>query len=226
MIRLSGVSKSYGRRGQEVRALGDVSLEVSEGEFVAIVGRSGSGKSTLLAILGLVERPDAGSYQLDGADVATLNDIELSKLRAKTFGFVFQDFHLLSERTAAQNVVYPMQFGGVNVSERTPRAGQLLSSVSLGDRLHSRPSELSGGEQQRVAVARSLANDPRVILADEPTGNLDTATRDSVMELLKDQWRAGRTLIVVTHDLQVAAQASRVIEMADGRVVTKELVAT
>lgn len=219
MIELRRISESYQVRPKPVAALRDIDLRIEAGSHAALIGRSGSGKSTLLAIKGLVERPTAGSYILGGEDTLTLSDGQLSKLRARTFGFVFQDFNLLPNRRAWQNVAFPMQFTNVPRSERRDRAADLLKRVGLGHRIEAFPTELSGGEQQRVAIARAHANEPEVVLADEPTGNLDTNTRDSILELLGSLHATGTTLIIATHDQEVAALAEQVIELGDGALV-------
>ncbi len=218
MIELREVTKTYPARAKPVEALREIDLLLERGSYTALIGRSGSGKSTLLAVLGLVEGPSDGSYLLDGEDTMGLSDAKLSHLRARTFGFVFQDFHLLPNRRAWQNVAFPMQFTEMPRSERRPRATSLLERVGLGDKMSAFPTELSGGEQQRVAIARALANRPSVLLADEPTGNLDTITRDAILDLLSELHEAGATLVVATHDAEVAKRAQRVIELCDGRL--------
>jgi putative ABC transport system ATP-binding protein len=221
MVQLEGVHKRYGEGAVGVEALSGVSLCVGTREYLAVTGPSGSGKSTLLAVLGLVERPDGGRYLFDGTDVRELGDRELSKLRARTVGFVFQAFHLLPELTALENVMLPLRYGELPKAAWRNRAAELLALVGLAERMNHRPTQLSGGEQQRVAIARALANDPRLILADEPTGNLDSRTRDEVLGLLESLYDEGRALIVVTHDPEVAARASRRVQLRDGRFVGK-----
>ncbi|HYU17115.1 MAG TPA: ABC transporter ATP-binding protein [Chloroflexota bacterium] len=218
MLRLDGVWRNYEVGDSLVSALQDVSLQIADGEFVAIVGPSGSGKSTLLQIVGLLDRPTRGSVELDGRDVGALSDGERTRLRLLQLGFVFQRFHLLRELTAIENVVLPMEASGVPLQERYDRAASLLESVGLGSRLRFRPSQLSGGQRQRVAIARALANRPWMILADEPTGELHSEDTANVVGLLKRFWREGRTIVVVTHDPEVAAVAERRIEIRDGRV--------
>jgi putative ABC transport system ATP-binding protein len=221
IIEVIDVTRSYqlGGRGTVVRALRGVSFAVEPGGFVAIVGPSGSGKSTLLNLLGALDRPTSGTVRIDGMDIATLSDARLARLRNTTIGFVFQQFHLLARTSATDNVALPLVYAGVGRSERTARARAALEAVGLGHRLVHQPSELSGGEQQRVAIARALVADPRVILADEPTGNVDTATGDEIMDLL--EWlnaERGVALVVITHDLEVAARAPRHVRLRDGVV--------
>jgi putative ABC transport system ATP-binding protein len=202
-----------------VNALQGIDLEIQDNEMVAIMGPSGSGKTTLLNILGLLDTPSVGSYKLAGDEVAKLPDRRRSQLRNKRFGFVFQVYNLLPRLTAAENVMIPLIYGGVKKSERRPRAEAALEAVGLKDRMRHRPSELSGGEQQRVAIARALVNDPSVILADEPTGNLDSKSGAAIMDLIQRLHEERRvTVALVTHDARVAAPAKRVVELRDGRV--------
>ena len=193
-----------------------IDLFIEEGEFVAIMGPSGSGKSTLLHILGCLDRPSEGLYKLDGVEVQGLSDEELAKIRRHKVGFVFQNFYLLPRQSALENVELPMVYAEVPPKERRRRARELLERVGLGDRLHHKPSELSGGERQRVAIARALANGPKLLLADEPTGNLDTKTGREILKLFKELWREGATIILVTHDPEVAAEAERLVRIRDG----------
>ena len=222
IIAVDAVTRSYrlGTREEGVQALRGVSFTVAAGEFVAIVGPSGSGKSTLLNLLGALDRPTTGSVRLDGRDVATLSDTQLARLRNAEIGFVFQQFHLLARTSALDNVALPLVYAGVGRGERVGRARAALEAVGLGHRLDHHPTELSGGEQQRVAIARALVTGPRILLADEPTGNLDTATGDEVMGLL-ERLNTDRdtALIVITHDPEVAARAPRQIRLRDGLVV-------
>ncbi len=217
MIELTGVDRIYrGPGGQPVEALKDVTLTIERGDFLAIVGASGSGKSTLMNVLGLLDRPDAGHYRLDGEDVAGLDVDRQARLRNRRIGFVFQAFHLLPRTSALENVELPLLY-----SDRTSVAGlgrRALEQVGLGDRLLHRPSELSGGQQQRVAIARALVNEPDLLLADEPTGNLDAGSGAEVMELFESLHRAGRTIVVVTHDPAVAAHCRRVVRIERGRM--------
>lgn len=218
LIRLENISRVYRMGEEEVRALDGVSLEIEAGEFVAIMGQSGSGKSTLMNILGCLDRPTSGRYEVAGYDVATLDADELAALRRDVFGFVFQRYNLLADASAAENVEVPAVYAGAHRSERSERARELLARLGLGDRAGHRPGELSGGQQQRVSIARALMNGAEVILADEPTGALDSASGESVLELLKELHADGRTVILITHDANVAAHAHRVIEIHDGRI--------
>jgi len=219
MIRLEGISRTFDVGGQPVHALVDVSEEIGAGEHVAIMGPSGSGKSTLLHILGCLDRQDRGTYELLGRDVGRLDEAELSLLRRHTIGFVFQFFHLVPRLTALENVELPMVFAGIDRDERRERARERLRVVGLEARADHRPDQLSGGERQRAALARATVLDPRLILADEPTGNLDTASGRHVLALLEQMNAAGLTLVVVTHDPAVARRARRVLVLEDGRVV-------
>lgn len=219
MIQLHDIMKRFCLGGSPVDALCGITLRIDRGDYVAVSGRSGSGKSTLLNVIGCIERPSGGEYFLDGRPVSALDDAALSALRARTFGFVFQAFHLLPEATALENVRLPMQYGSLARAEWSDRARRLLDNVGLGERAHHRPSELSGGEQQRVAIARALANDPTVLLADEPTGNLDSKSREHVMRLLEAQVELGLTLVLVTHDSTLAGRAKTRVALLDGRVV-------
>jgi len=219
VIALRSLSRSYDMGGAPVHALRDVTLKVEPGEHVAVVGPSGSGKSTLLHILGFLDHPSSGSYRFAGREVADLPEEELSRLRRHEVGFVFQFFHLLLRLSALGNVDVPMLFAGVDADERRERARAALESVGLGHRMDHRPDQLSGGERQRVAIARSVVMGPRLLLADEPTGNLDRVAAADVMELLEGVSRDGRTLVVVTHDPAVAERARRVLRMEDGAIV-------
>ena len=221
MIELEGVSKIYQMGGRPLYALRDVTETIESGDYVAVMGPSGSGKSTLLNVVGCLDRPDEGRYRLDGRDVGSLSDEELSRLRSRTLGFVFQTFHLIPRLTAAENVAHPMIFAGVPRAERAGRVARALEAVGLADRADHRPSELSGGERQRVAIARATIMQPRVMLADEPTGNLDSAAGRQVMELLESLRSQGRTLVTVTHDPEVARRAERVLWMRDGAIARR-----
>jgi putative ABC transport system ATP-binding protein len=218
VIRLQGISRTYDVGGQPVHALVDVTETIAAGEHVAIMGPSGSGKSTLLNVLGCLDRPTGGSYSLDGREVAQLPESELTLVRRNTIGFVFQFFHLVPRLSALENVEVPMLFAGVPPAERRRRAGAALASVGLEGRVLHRPDQLSGGECQRVALARATIMGPRLLLADEPTGNLDSASGRQVLDLLERLSAAGLTLVVVTHDPRVAQRAGRVLMMGDGRV--------
>jgi putative ABC transport system ATP-binding protein len=222
VISVSGLTKVFGSGDAAVHALRGVDLEIPEGDFVAVMGPSGSGKSTFLSILGCLERPSSGEYYLDGRDVNSLEDDELADLRNKKLGFVFQSFNLLPRHNVLRNVEIPLIYAGASREERRKRAQVLLEQVGLGHRLTHKPSELSGGEQQRVAIARALANDPLVIFADEPTGNLDTKSSLEIMEIFQKMHRAGRTIVMVTHEPDIAAYARRVIHFRDGEIVREE----
>ena len=218
VIRLEDVYKIYRVGSQEVRALDGVSLSVSRNEYVAIMGPSGSGKSTLMNILGCLDSPDSGRYILNGTDVSEMDDGEMADVRNREIGFVFQSFNLLPRYNALENVALPMVYAGVPAGERRAKAAQALRSVGLEDRMDHRPNELSGGQRQRVALARALINSPSIILADEPTGNLDTHTSVEIMRLFDEIYRGGNTVIVVTHEEDIAAYAHRVIRLRDGRI--------
>ncbi|MEM9771755.1 MAG: ABC transporter ATP-binding protein [Cyanobacteria bacterium P01_D01_bin.73] len=218
-IALSGISKIYGSGNTEVRALDGVDLMIGPGEYCAIMGTSGSGKSTLMNVMGCLDQPTAGQYLLDGVNVAHLNEKQLALIRNRKIGFVFQQFHLLSQLSALENVMLPMIYGGTSGRERRSRAKVALEQVGLGDRLNNRPNQLSGGQQQRVAIARAIVNQPVVLLADEPTGALDTATTAEVMEIFQRLNHQGITVILVTHEPEVAAQTNRTVCFRDGRII-------
>ena len=220
LIELRGVTKVYRTGDVEVRALRGVDFAVMPGEFVAIMGSSGSGKSTLMNILGCLDRPTAGQYFLDGQDVSRLDRNGLAIVRNRTLGFVFQSFNLLARTSALENVELPMLYAGVSARERRVRAREALERVGLGERLDHHPRQLSGGQQQRVAIARALVSRPRVILADEPTGNLDSRTSVEVMALFQELRHEGITLVLVTHEQDIASYAGRVVVVKDGRIVS------
>jgi putative ABC transport system ATP-binding protein len=220
VIELTDVTKVYRTGDVELRALDGVSLGVEEGEFVAVMGSSGSGKSTLMNIVGCLDRPTSGSYVLAGRRVSGMSRGELARIRNRALGFVFQQFNLLSRTSALENVELPLEYGGTGAQARRRRATEALERVGLGQRLHHHPNQLSGGQQQRVAIARAIVNAPKVILADEPTGALDSRTSVDVMSIFQDLWRSGITVVVVTHEPDVAAFASRVVVMRDGRVLS------
>jgi putative ABC transport system ATP-binding protein len=218
VIELTDITKTYRAGSLPVHALQDVSAVINDGEFVAISGPSGSGKSTLMHIIGCLDTPTSGTYRLAGEDVSRLDEDRLAEIRNRNIGFVFQQFNLLASLSAWRNVELPLAYGRVPRSERRQLAMHALDLVGLSDRVDHRPGELSGGQQQRVAIARALVTEPRLILADEPTGNLDSASTRDVLGLLTDLHRAGRTVVLITHDREVAAAAERVVEMRDGRV--------
>jgi putative ABC transport system ATP-binding protein len=218
VIEMRGIGKIYRSGRLEVEALQGVDLDVIPGDFLAIVGPSGSGKSTLMHLLGCLDRPTAGTYRLAGTDVAGLSDDQLARVRNRTIGFVFQSFNLLPRTTALENVAMPLLYAGVGRSERTQRARDALARLGLEDRLAHEPSELSGGQQQRVAIARALVSRPAIILADEPTGNLDSASGADVLELLHELNNAGTTIVLITHDSDVAVAAKRSVRVRDGRL--------
>ncbi len=222
IIEMLGITKVYDTGKIKVEALKGIELVVDPGEFVAVVGPSGSGKSTLLNLIGCLDTPTGGSYMIGGEAVAGLDRDALADVRNRRVGFVFQNFNLLPQLTALENVELPMLFGGIGRRERRRRAMEHLERVGLGDRVEHRPTELSGGQMQRVAIARALAMEPDIVLADEPTGNLDTGSGSDVMSLLSELWGQGRTLVVVTHDQTLARRAGRVVEIRDGLVVTDQ----
>lgn len=219
VIDIQGITKTYVNGKLSVPVLHGIDLQVNKGEFVSIMGPSGSGKSTFMNILGCLDRPTTGSYRLNGDEVATLSDDELAFVRNKQIGFVFQSFNLLTKLTALENVALPMIYAGMDKKSRNERAAALLSSVGLGNRMDHLPSELSGGQRQRVAIARALANNPAIIMADEPTGNLDSKSTIDVMNIFRGLYEEGRTIILVTHEPEIATYASRNVVLRDGLIV-------
>lgn len=217
-IRLKGIKKLYKIGLQEVAALNGIDLDINEGEFAALMGPSGSGKSTLMNILGCLDRPTVGSYQLDGKEVAHLDDDALAKTRNKKIGFVFQNFNLLSRISALDNVALPLVYAGVSRKDRNKRAYHFLKTVNLETRADHQPNELSGGQRQRVAIARALVNDPSIIMADEPTGNLDTKSTKEIMNIFINLHQQGKTIILVTHEPEIASCASRQLLVRDGKI--------
>ncbi len=220
LIRLEGVTKIYRMGDVELQALRDLSLIIEQGEFTAVMGASGSGKSTLMNILGCLDRPTSGRYLLEGQEVSRLSTDQLAEIRNRTMGFVFQNFNLLARTSALENVELPLLYAGVSTAERHERATEALTRVGLGDRAAHHPNQMSGGQQQRVAIARALVNRPRVILADEPTGNLDSRTSVEVMAIFQELGRGGITVLLVTHESDIAEYASRILVMRDGQVLS------
>jgi putative ABC transport system ATP-binding protein len=222
LIELRGVRKVYDVGGEQVRALDGVDLDIEGGEYIAVMGSSGSGKSTLMNLLGCLDTPSEGHYSLNGQAVESLDDEQLAAIRNREIGFVFQTFNLLPRTTALQQVELPLVYGGVGRAERHRRAAEALERVGLADRARHTPNELSGGQRQRVAIARALVNRPSILLADEPTGNLDSATSSEIMALFDELHRGGNTVILVTHEADIAAHAERKVTLFDGRVLTDE----
>ena len=218
LIHIENMKKIYNPGENEVRALDGIDLDIERGDLVAIVGHSGSGKSTLMNMLGCLDTPTSGKYVLDGQDVASMTDNQLADVRNKEIGFIFQGFNLISNLDAVGNVELPLVYRGVSKNERKQLAMEALKSVGLEDRMKHKPNEMSGGQQQRVAVARAVPAKPPIILADEPTGNLDTKSTQEILEILKELHRSGRTVIIITHDEEIASQAHRVIRILDGRI--------
>lgn len=219
LVTLTDITKCYGQGDAQVYALKGVNLRIDVGEYCAIMGASGSGKSTLMNILGCLDRPSEGNYVLDGEEVAHLGDDRLAIVRNRKLGFIFQQFHLLPQLSALENVILPMIYANIPAAERRERAIQALENVGLGHRLHNRPNQLSGGQQQRVAIARAIVNQPVLLLADEPTGALDSQTTDEILHIFRDLHHQGMTIVVVTHELEVSQQAQRVIHFRDGQIL-------
>ena len=220
LIEMNSICKSYRNIGFETRVLEDVTLHIKEGEYVSLMGPSGAGKSTLMAIMGCLSQPTSGEYILDGEEVGTLNDRKLSRVRNEKIGFVFQAFHLLPGVTALENVILPLVYAKRPPSNIKERARELLAKVGMEHRLHHTPGQLSGGEQQRVTIARSLINDPRIILADEPTGNLDSKNGIEIMKTFDNLIKEGKTIVRITHDLEVAQHAGRIVSIRDGQIAS------
>ncbi len=216
VIHIQGITKVYQMGTEEIHALRGVTIDIGNNEYVAIMGPSGSGKSTLMNMLGCLDTPSAGVYMFNGNDVSRMNDNELAAIRNKEIGFVFQTFNLLPRSSAQHNVELPLVYAGVSASERKRRAKESLEHVGLGDRVHHKPNELSGGQRQRVAIARALVTNPSIILADEPTGNLDSRTGEEIMQLFESLYRQGNTIIVVTHEEDIAQHARRIVRLRDG----------
>jgi putative ABC transport system ATP-binding protein len=219
IIEMNAIRKVYKTGKIEVEALKGIDLTIRRGEFVAIVGPSGSGKSTLMNLIGCLDTPTSGEYRLGGEAVSGLSRDQLADIRNRRVGFIFQNFNLLPHITALENVEMPMLFGGVPSRERNRRAIELLEKVGLGDRVEHKPTELSGGQMQRVAIARALAMEPSIVLADEPTGNLDTSSGGDIMDVFTELWESGRTMVIITHDLALAGRAGRIIEIQDGLIL-------
>ena len=222
LIEVRGLCRTYQVGTQEVRAIQGVDLEIRRGEYVAIMGSSGSGKSTLMNMIGCLDTPTSGSYLLGGTEVSTFSDDQLAEIRNREIGFVFQTFNLLPRSTAAQNVELPLVYAGVKAAQRAPRVREALEAVGLTPRASHKPNELSGGQRQRVAIARALVNQPSLILADEPTGNLDSVTSEEIMRLMGDLNARGHTVIIVTHEPDIAAKCKRVIRLSDGRIISDD----
>jgi putative ABC transport system ATP-binding protein len=223
-VQLAGIRKTYRSGSIEFEALRGVDIQIDQGEYVAVIGPSGSGKSTLMNLLGCLDNPTEGTYLLGGEDVSAMSETQLAHVRNRRIGFVFQQFHLLSSLSAWRNVELPLIYAGVSRTVRRERAVRALERVGLGDRIDNRPGELSGGQQQRVAVARALVTEPDIILADEPTGNLDSASTAAVLALLDELHHAGRTIVLITHEHDVAARAARNLVIRDGLITSDELV--
>ena len=223
IIRVRGLTREYRMASETIQALAGVDLEIAKNEYVAIMGPSGSGKSTMMNVIGCLDTPTAGEYWLNGVEVSRMTDDELAQVRNREIGFVFQTFNLLPRASAMHNVELPLIYAGTRAADRRERAGRALERVGLGDRMHHKPNELSGGQRQRVAIARALVNDPSILLADEPTGNLDSTTSEEIMAVFADLHSQGQTVIMVTHEADIAAHAHRVVTLRDGCVFSDML---
>lgn len=221
LVKLSQVNKIYQSDDIAFQALKNINLDIKNGEFIAIIGASGSGKSTLMHILGLLDKPTSGLYELDGQNTSHLQEEHLAKIRNKKIGFVFQSFNLLPRTSALDNVIMPLIYAGIPKAERIKKATGALTAVGLSEKLKSHPNQLSGGQQQRVAIARALVNDPDIILADEPTGNLDTKSSEEIMQILEKFSKEGRTIVMITHEETIAKHAKKIIKIKDGEIITK-----
>jgi putative ABC transport system ATP-binding protein len=226
VIQIKDLCKSYKMGTHELQVLKNLSLDVTKGEYIALMGPSGSGKSTLMNIIGCLDNFNSGKYILNGVDVSELTDNELAEVRNKEIGFIFQTFNLLPRYSALENVELPLIYAGISKTERTQRANEVLKQVGLEDRMHHKPNELSGGQRQRVAVARALVNAPSILLADEPTGNLDSKTSEEIMALFEDIHQAGNTIILVTHEEDIAKKAKRIIRLKDGEIESDQGIST
>ncbi|MSU03960.1 MAG: ABC transporter ATP-binding protein [Pedosphaera sp.] len=222
LLQLTKISRRYVMGSETIHALREIDVSIERGEYVAIMGPSGSGKSTLMNLLGCLDTPSSGEFHLNGSDVSRMDDNQLAELRNREIGFVFQSFHLLPRSDALHNVELPLIYSGMPPARRRQRALEVLDHVGLGDRVHHKPNEMSGGQRQRVAIARALVNNPSILLADEPTGNLDSRTGDEIMVLFEELWRKGNTIILVTHEEIVARHARRIIRLHDGLIASDE----
>ena len=226
LIRFDKISRRYQMGGETIHALREVSLQIERGEYVAIMGPSGSGKSTMMNLIGCLDTATSGSYELNGTDVSDMDDNQLAEVRNREIGFVFQTFNLLARSSALHNVELPLIYAGMSSAERRQTALEAIAAVGLTDRMHHKPNELSGGQRQRVAIARALVNKPSILLADEPTGNLDSRTGEEIMALFADLWKKGNTIILVTHEEDIARHARRILRIRDGLIASDEQLGT